>query len=267
MEKAEVTYLIIAGTAMLILLGIFIIFLIWNYYKRNTAYRNKVLLIEHQKQQAILQAQIEIQEQTLKNVSQELHDNIGQVLSLVKLNINTMIDTATGPLYEKINDSKELITQAIQDLRNLSRTLNTDYIMEMGLISLIKYELELLKKSGKYQTHLNIEGTPFIIEKQKELILFRILQEIVHNIIKHAKASVIDIHIKFDHNLFSFTIIDNGSGFDASQLEQNSYSGLGLGIRNMNNRAKLINGNFRLTSSVGKGTKVILTLPNSIKMT
>ncbi len=131
----------------------------------------------------------------------------------------------------------------------------------MGLLKLVEYELDLLKKSGNFETNLKIEGKPYSMEKQKELILFRIMQEVIHNIIKHAKATIIDVQIIFDPGIFSLTITDNGLGFDARQLQEKSYTGLGLGIRNMSNRAKLINCDFKLISSMGKGATVILTLP------
>ena len=99
-------------------------------------------------QQTLLQTQLEIQEQTLKTISEEIHDNIGQALSLAKLKLNTVDFTKQEQLIEKITDSKNLVSKAIQDLRDLSRSLNTDNIAAMGLIRAIEYELELFRKSG-----------------------------------------------------------------------------------------------------------------------
>ncbi len=261
MENQEVTYLVLFVTIIFLILFAFVLAITLNYYRRNKKYNSSILELQYKREQEILKSQLEIQEQTLKNVSQELHDNIGQVLSLVKLNINTMGDATAGGLQEKINDSKGLISQAIQDLRDLSRSLNTDYVIEKGLVSLIEYEVGLLKKSGSFETRLHIEGESYPLEKQKELILFRITQEAIHNIIKHAKATIVDVHIKFNPGIFSLIVTDNGLGFDATQVEEKSYTGFGLGIRSMCNRAQLINCDFKLISSAGHGAKIILSLP------
>lgn len=261
MEKQEVTYLIFFITIIFLMLFIFILSIILNYYRRNKKYNRHILEIQYKKEQEILKSQLEIQEQTLKTISQEIHDNIGQVLSLAKLNINTMSDVTPQVLQEKINDSKHLISKAIQDLRDISRSLNTDYVNELGLLRSIEYELELIKKTGSFEAQLNIEGKPFRLEQQQELIIFRIVQEALHNIIKHAQASVINVQLRFNSNTFTLTIEDNGVGFDASQLEQNNYNALGLGIRNIYNRAKLINSTFNLSSVLNKGTTLTLSLP------
>lgn len=249
--------------ATLLFLIIFIAFIFF-FFKVKIKQNHYVL--EQQKtrsfyEQTLLQTQLEIQEQTLKNISQEIHDNIGQILSLAKLHLNT-ITYAESDLYQsKIDDSKLLISKAIRDLRSLSRSLNTDYIVEMGLMHSVEYELELIKRTGTLQTELQVEGTPYRLEQQQELILFRIVQEVLHNIIKHAQATCITVQICFKPGVFSLNVADDGVGFDAGQLETNNYNGFGLGIRNMFNRAKMIKTEFRLSSSLGKGTVVSLEMP------
>ncbi|MDQ6844108.1 MAG: ATP-binding protein [Bacteroidota bacterium] len=257
----DVELFIIIGSIITLILFAFIISFLFINQRRHFNYLKEKQTQQTQFQQTLLKSQLEIQEQTLKNVSLELHDNVGQVLSLVKLNINTMSAATKEKLNEKINESRELISKAIQDLRDLSRSINTDYVMDTGLINLIEHELDVLKKAGNYDTNLTIDGNPRSLEKQKELILFRIVQEVFHNIIKHAKATTIDVRIMFEPGVFSLTIIDNGIGFDAKQLELKKSEDFGLGIRSMHNRANLINSEFKLISSVGKGTNVILTMP------
>lgn len=229
--------------------------------KEKEKYINERAVLKNNFEKQILQSKLEMQEQTFKTISQEVHDNIGQVLSLVKLNINTMDCNEPKTLQGKINDSKHLITKAIQDLRDLSKSLNTDYVTEMGLVKSVEYELELIKKTGIYEIQFDIEGNQYRWEAQQELILFRIVQELLHNIIRHAKATAIKVHLVFEPELFTLQISDNGIGFDTSQIDQNNFSGLGLGIRNMHNRASMINADFKLMSTIEKGTTVTITLP------
>ncbi len=265
--KNNIYYTIVIGTFVLIILGVYIIIFYLSYERKKRIHNNEKRLLQSQFTQTLLQTQLEIQEQTIKNISQEIHDNIGQVLSLAKLNINTMNCDDPVALEGKINDSKHLISKAIQDLRDLSRSLNTDYVIEMGLLRSIEYELELIKRTGTLETVLQIEGSTYRLERQQELILFRIVQEILHNIIKHAKATVIDVFVKFEPAMFMLTVKDNGVGFDTGKLKVEDYSNLGLGIRNMHNRAKMINTDFIMNSSAGNGVTVLLQLPifNPIK--
>lgn len=253
--------------ATLLFLVIFIAFVLF-FFKVKVKENNFIFVQQKIKalhEQTLLQTQLEIQEQTLKNISQEIHDNIGQVLSLVKININTMNCDEPDLLQGKIDDSKILISKAIQDLRDLSRSLNTDYVVEMGLARSIEYELELIKKTGSFETLFSIEGNPYRLEQQKELILFRIVQEVLHNIIKHAKASLITVALQFEPEKFVLTVADNGIGFDISGLKENNYAGTGLGIRNMHNRAKMINTDFIINSDLTKGTTITLTIPSQIQ--
>ena len=253
--------LIIGITISLLITAIGIISLFLIYRNKQLKYLQEKQIMQSQFQQELLQTQLEIQEQTFKNISQEIHDNIGQVLSLVKLNINTMDCGQPAALNEKISDSKHLISKAIHDLRDLSKSLNTDYVTEMGLTRSVEYELEMIKRTGSYEIKFNTTGKPYRLDPQQELIFFRIVQEALHNIIRHAKATSIKVELLFEPQIFTLKISDNGVGFDSSQLAINNYNGLGLGIRNMHNRASMIDTDFKLMSNVEKGTTVILTLP------
>lgn len=252
---------IVIITTFLVIVAIGIIVMVLVYQKKQLQYIGEKKQLKDTFEKEILESKLEIQEQTLKNISQEIHDNIGQVLSLVKLNINTMNHKEPELLQDKIADSRKLITKVIQDLRDLSRSLNTDYIMESGLSKAVEYELSMIKKSGEFQVTFDTEGNQYRLENQQELILFRIVQEALHNIIKHSKATKIGVSILFEPGLFTLKISDNGIGFDASQLENDNYNNFGLGIRNMYSRAKIINTSFKLTSTIDEGTVITITLP------
>src|SRR6185437_9365920 len=101
-----------------------------------------------------------------------------------------------------------------------------------------EYELEMIQKTGSYDIQFDTNGKAYRLDRQQELILFRIVQEVLHNIIKHAKATAINVTALFEPETFTLTIADNGIGFDAGKIEDHNYEGFGLGIRNMHNRAK-----------------------------
>lgn len=252
--------LIIGGALIFSLLVIFIIIFIFLYQRRYYRYKQERIQLQSQFQETLLQSQLEIQEQTLKTISQEVHDNIGQVLSLAKLNLSTMDIARQDELQEKIVDSKKLVSKAIQDLRDLSKSMNTDNIEAIGLLGTLQYEMEMVRKTG-FLAQLNVEGIVIRLQPQKELIVFRIIQEILNNIMKHAEATSIDTRLIYNEKEVKIIITDNGKGFDLEPLNKNTTSGFGLGIRNMHNRAKLIGADFTMNSIIGKGTVVVVAIP------
>lgn len=124
----------------------------------------------------------------------------------------------------------------------------------------VEYELGMIRKSGSYSVNFEVKGEPYRLDPRKELIIFRIAQEVLQNIVKHARATSISVQLKFQPGLLLLEIADNGTGFDAGMLNLNIYDGYGLGLRNMYNRAKIINADFNLASTLEKGTTVTLTL-------
>lgn len=244
----------------LMLAGFLVFFVAVYRFRRNKHIREKNE-IQVQYQQELLRTQLEIQEQTLKTISQEIHDNIGQALSLAKLTLNTMLPIADDRLQQRILNSKELVSKAITDLRDLSRSLDTDYVKEMGFQRAIEYELEMMHKTDTIKTSLIVDGDIIRLEKQKELILFRIVQETFNNIIKHAEAGSLEVNIFYKPTEIKLLITDNGKGIDLTPLREDNSTNFGLGIRNMHNRAKLIGADFQMTSTLGKGTRVQIVLP------
>jgi two-component system, NarL family, sensor kinase len=217
--------------------------------------RKKKVKVQLEKE--ILNAQIEIQEQTLKTISQEIHDNIGQVLSLAKLNLNTFPIPTEEDINKKLSDTKMLVSKALNDLRNLSRSFHGDKISELGLKDAIDSELSLLQNTGQYNTSLQIVGEPFILDSKKEIMLFRMIQESLNNCIKHAKAKNIFVQLSNQEDKYIIVISDDGIGFDEAALQSKQK---GIGLRNMQNRASLINSLFSIKSTPESGTEIEIIL-------
>ncbi len=215
--------------------------------------------LEYEMEQALLQTQIEIQEQTLKTISQEIHDNIGQVLSLAKLNLNTLPNSGDS----KIQDTKNLVSKAINDLRNLSHSMHGDIITALGLQQSITNELNIIENTGQFATAFTVTGAVYKLNTQKEMVLFRIVQESLHNIVKHSGAKNITVALQYLPHVFVLTISDDGKGFDLSPFNE-SENGQGIGIRSMHNRASLIAASFNMSSTVGSGTSITVELPTNL---
>jgi two-component system NarL family sensor kinase len=255
----DIKNLILALAVIFICLGIFIILFVILFNKRKNRMLREKQEIQSRFQQELLQTQIEIQEQTLKTISQEIHDNVGQILSLAKLNLNTFPFT-NDEQQTKINDTKQLVSKAIIDLRNLSRSMYGDQLNELGLNDAIANELSIIRNTGQFETQLNIEGEKFKLSLQHELVIFRMLQEAVNNIIKHAKAKNIYVTLQYNNPAFEISVTDDGKGFDPDSIN-NSKNGMGL--KSMKNRAALIGGNFEIDSNNGKGSTLSLNIPDA----
>ena len=257
-DKQEAYFTIILFSLFALLLISIIIIAAVLYYNRRKKHSHEKKIMQSEFQEELLRTQIEIQEQTLKNISQEIHDNIGQVLSLAKLNLNTFPPTTHPDILARANDTRQLVSKAIHDLRDLSRSMHGDRLTEIGLKTAIENELKILENTGQYNTIFNITGTPFKLQAQKETVLFRMVQESLNNIIKHAKAKNITVAVNYLNHRFVLSVTDNGLGFNASEL---SATEKGIGLKSMENRAGLIGGEFSITSSAGKGTTIAIELP------
>lgn len=248
--------LIVAGTIMLLLLGIFIIsFLFFYQRKRNTHIAEQEQLRSAYSQE-ILTTRIEVQEQTLNYISQELHDNIGQVLSFVKLNLGTTANMQDEQKQRKINESRDLLAQVIADLRDLSKSLSFQQISQFGLVPAMNIEIDRVNKSGLIEITVAVSGAPYSLGEQRELVLFRIFQEALNNALKYAHARTLGINLLYAADLFNLTIADDGVGF----LVDDTGKTTGAGLKNMESRAALIGATATLQSSPGKGCIIKVNL-------
>jgi signal transduction histidine kinase len=194
---------------------------------------------------------VEIQEETFTHISRELHDNIGQVLSLVSINLNTLnLPSETA----KITMMDDLLTKAMADLRNLSHSLDADYIRVNGWTEPVRKLLLHLQNTGKYSTDIIIEEDLPDIGSDRPIILFRMIQEVINNITKHARADKIFFEAKNQNNDLVILVRDNGKGFDTK------HASAGSGLRNLENRSKMINGNIIFDSEPGNGTTVTISI-------
>lgn len=251
--KQEIYYTVILGSIFFIFLITVIVITAFLYHNRKRAYQLEVSNFQN----ILLRTQLEIQEQTFKTISQEIHDNIGQMLSLAKLNLNTVDLEQKEKALNKLSDAKELVSKAIHDLRDLSKTLNADTIAAVGFVRAVEQELNMIQKAGAIQTKLDVQGQPQRLEPQKELILFRIVQEALHNVLKHAKASNIIVTAQYNNLLLLLQISDNGCGFESANDH------FGSGLRNIQSRARLIGGELQIRSTKNHGTQIQINIPTT----
>lgn len=254
-------YLLVYMIAVLVIVTTLVILFFIVFQKQ----KNKLLLDKIEKQrefeETLIEAQTEIQEQTLKNIGQELHDNVGQLLSFASMQLNLVSSLVSDSIKEKVDDTKNVVKDAIEEVRALSKSLNNDVILNLGLENSIQNEVNRLNKLRVMNAKLTIEGEASKLQNAKdEIILFRIIQEFMSNTIKYSEAENLSIALHYSNNLLKIIVQDDGKGFDINSIEQ------GSGLINMRNRAALINTEFNLESSPNNGVKLILNYPFAKKI-
>jgi len=205
---------------------------------------------------AVLESRMEIQDSTSEFISAELHDNIGQKLALAKLLLTSLPKDLPPQIADQVQSSIDVLGEAMTEVRSLSSGLRNDLFMQYGLLEATRAEIEKLKKTAAYEVEFNIAGEAIFLPENRELVLFRVIQEVLHNIIKHASASKIKITLEYKTGYLFLDIIDNGVGFNTT-----GYPAGGAGIKNINKRIRLLNGETAVFSEPGNGTHVHINLP------
>lgn len=200
----------------------------------------------------IRQMESEVSEGLMAQFSNELHDNVGQLLTAMHIEIeNQKFDFPDNET--KFESLETYLDEVTQQLRLLGKTMNTDFIGDSGLLAAVQVEVERLNSLRRFKVELIVQGKESDLEKDQELIVFRIFQEITQNALKHSGAKTLTVNLKL--NDFCIEIQDDGKGFDYSEkLENNNVSGL----RNIKKRAGLANMECHISSSLGEGTRTVL---------
>lgn len=262
-KETEVIFTFLAAILILLFLIIFIVIFAFLFQRRQIKHRQEKALLKAQYEKEILQSQIEVQNSTLKYIGQELHDNIGQLLSVAKINMGVMEESLEEKNFDdfafNFHQANDLVTDVINEVRGLSKSLDDNSVQEFGLTDSIAHELQRIRKTRKFATDLVIEGEKFTLGYEREIILFRIVQEILNNSLKHSGAEKIEIGIQYTADSFILIVADNGRGFDYEETMSKELSESGSGLRNINRRAALIDFDSELISQKEEGTKYILT--------
>ncbi len=208
-------------------------------------------------QKLITELTIQAQEKERNEIGRELHDNINQLLATVKLFVGMAKSRNEIPEEKEIlGKSYEYITAAIEEIRQLSHSLVGPSLLEEGLTATLKKLTEEIMLTNGLAVRLdNKFKAPPAIDKKKELMIYRMVQEQISNIQKHAQAKNIDILLEEINHSLKLSISDDGIGFDAAQKTT------GIGLRNIRSRVTFCNGDMNIISSPGKGCKLELTIP------
>lgn len=239
---------ILAIIALTIMLGA-IAWLIVN--RRNLRNKQQADLLLHQAQLNNFREVLEAENNERQRIATELHDSLGQILSSVRMHIS-MIDHSI-PNVEKTND---LLDEAAKEVRHISHNLMPASLTELGLTAALRQTIRTMSPDGVPEILLQCDAYQGASEKQ-EVFLYRIVQELLTNSIKHGRAQQIKITLLSNNTSIQLEVIDNGVGFDPQQLQ----NAPGIGMKNIKTRIDLLNGSLLIDSTIGKGSKFNIILP------
>jgi signal transduction histidine kinase len=259
MGKTEYLLITIVFNFLFILFIVAIISYVWQYKRKK---REHIFAIQSQQdvhQKELLATQLEIQEKTMQEIGREIHDNIGQKLTLASLYIQNLLYEGKKPeSNDSIENINTIINDSLADLRQLSKTLTDDAIASKSLVLLLQSECQKIEKlkecSFTYDNEIQITEVTYY---SKSMFL-RIAQEFIQNSLKHAKCKSIKLNLSQNSGFIVMELSDDGHGFNVNQSNS-----LGIGLQNMKKRTETIGGQFLLESN-SSGTNLNIKLPLSL---
>ena len=233
----------------------------YNYYRKKQIQLKAERIAELAVQKDIRsKAIIEAEEKERIRIAKDLHDGVGQLLSAAKLNLSNLENSLQSLSVEQevaFKNALSLVDDSVKEVRVVSHNMMPNTLLKQGLVSAVREFITKIQNTPNLKVNLEVVGLNERLEPEKESLLYRIIQELVSNIIKHAKASQLTLQIiKHDKELSIF-MEDNGIGFDTSKI--NSFDGIGL--KNIISRVEFISGNIHFDSEMNKGTRVIIDVP------
>ncbi|GAC1312734.1 MAG: hypothetical protein NVSMB24_34800 [Mucilaginibacter sp.] len=259
MVNEEIRNIVILTTVIFLIAPTFLVVYIFVYNQRKKRHIEEKAQMKLTFEAEISKTQLEVQEQTMQTIGADLHDNIGQLLSLTSLTLNSIEMSKPVKAREKVDAAIDLTLRSIKEMRLLGKLLQGDQLVVLGLSAAIRHEIDWMERAGKYKvTYEDDEELPAVNNPDKDLIIFRILQEILNNIIKHARASRIRIKLGYLDGSLQLQVNDNGKGFDAGNLYDWQH---GMGLLNIQKRAGIIGGEVAIASRPGKGTNITIVTP------
>ena len=238
-ESGKLVLLVSTLLVLFIVLALIILFTVFQKKKNSLVEKQKADKKRFEKE--IAETQIEIREETLRNISWELHDNIGQLLTLAKIQLQ-------NASKENIKEVSETITKGLTEVRALSKLINPEAIKNINLKEAVQLEIDRFNRLNFITSALDILGDEQEIDKKHSIIIFRMLQEFFSNTIKHSRAKKLNVTLNYGESILVITAKDNGIGFVTDSKKE------GIGLINIKNRAKLIGAEAVFSSEENKGT-------------
>ena len=242
---------------MLLLLALGIVGFVIRYQRRLLWQQRRLRAVEDAARQQALEAALEAQEEERRRMAAELHDGVGTTLAIVKMHLSAL------DRPDLTHEATDLLDQVIGEVRRISRNLLPATLQKFGLPFALEALARTVPADGLTQVVIAQHGTPRRLALRYELIVYRVVQELLGNGLRHAQAANIDITVHFGPSALTIQYVDNGVGFDPAIADAPPVSGhrMGLGFTNLRSRVAVLRGVLEYQSAPGAGSRVWISLP------
>ncbi|MDZ4795256.1 MAG: histidine kinase [Bacteroidota bacterium] len=264
--NTDIRYLVIIGIAvMLLLFTSFLVALIFSQRKKLKYQKSMDKLREHQQNQ-LIEAAVRSEEQERHRIAETLHDEVGAILSSAKLHLlgikAAVLDERDQKLHEK---GRELLNDVIGKVRGISHNLHSNILKEFGLNEAIRHFIRKVTEGAFLNATTALDDNYQTENPDNDISIYRMVQELVNNILKYAHASEFLISSTLDSNVLNLVIFHNGDGLTQEQFEELRYQKEGLGLKNIQNRVILLKGNIHFTRGE-EGYRINIHVPVSTSL-
>jgi len=257
----NVTYLVIVGIAVMLLMVVSVLMAVIFNQKKKNQHRTAMEKMREQQQNQLIEAAVRSEELERHRIAETLHDEVGAILSSAKLHLlgikSEGLDERDQKLHEK---GRELLNDVIQKVRGISHNLHSNILKEFGLNEAIRHFIKKITQGTIIHASTSLDDNYKTLNADDDISIYRIVQELINNILKYANASEFLISSVLNRNELNLVIFHNGEGLTQEQFEELRYQKVGLGLKNIQNRIILLKGTIHFTSG-DEGYRINIHVP------
>jgi two-component system NarL family sensor kinase len=259
----SVSIVLFLGTMGMVVLTVGLILFIIFHQRKVIRYQMKLQQMEQEQQKILLNASIKLQEEERQRLAADLHDDAGPLLATARLYLNeNLVNQDKATQLQSIFQARQIIDDTIQLVRNISHSLMPPTLKNFGLESAINDMFQKISGSGSINASSRFHEYKDRLKGEKELIIFRVVQELINNILKHSSASFIHLTQNVHGDKFYLRIHHDGRGIVQSDFEKLNKSNVGLGLKNISSRLKVVQGNINFEKDISQTYyKVTIEMP------
>ncbi len=222
---------------------------------------NRELEHSHERLRALSRRLLEVQEEERGRLARDLHDDIGQALTALKIQVESLHRAAEPALRARIAEGVETVQHTLERVRQLSLSLRPPQLDDLGLAAALRSHLDRQASVAGLAAHFDAAEAPQDIEPETETACFRVAQEAINNVLRHAHARTVWLRLFMASGRLALSVRDDGRGFDLESVRRRGASGASLGLIGMEERVALAGGSFELRAAPGQGTVLLATFP------